>query len=229
MNEKTQGKLPIVILISGRGSNLQAILDAVTAGKLLVDVRAVISNRPDAAGLERAREQGIPAIALDHTRYPDRESFDRELAGTIDRYQPKLIVLAGYMRILSPFFVAHYLGHMLNIHPSLLPRHPGLNTHQRALDSGDTAHGASVHFVTSELDGGPVVLQAVVPVLQDDTATRLAERVLEQEHKIYCQVISWFAEGRLEYHDGHAYLDNQKLDRPCQLNIKTGSIEHCES
>lgn len=229
MSDPTQQRLPVVVLISGRGSNLKAILDAVAAGKLPIEIRAVISNRPDAPGLEYAREAGIHAIALDHTRYPDRESFDRELARTIDTYHPQLVVLAGYMRILSTFLVEHYLGRMLNIHPSLLPRHPGLNTHQRALDSGDTAHGASVHFVTSELDGGPVVIQAMVPVLKDDTATGLAERVLEQEHNIYCQAILWFAEGRLKYREGHAYLDNQELNEPCQLNIHTGNIERYTS
>lgn len=222
-------KLPVVILISGRGSNLQAILDATRTNQLPIEVRAVISNRPHAQGLERAREAGISTIALDHTQYPDRASFDAALQQEIDRLNPGLVILAGYMRILSPAFVRHYQGRMLNIHPSLLPQYPGLNTHARALENGDTEHGASVHFVTTELDGGPVVLQVRVPILPGDTAETLADRVLEQEHRIYCMAIEWFAQGRLKLENDHAWLDGIKLEKPCMLETNSGEILHCVS
>ncbi len=189
--------LPIVILVSGRGSNLQAILQAVAAPALPIEIRAVISNRPDAPALALAQAAGVPTQTLDHTAYPDRQRFDAALQTAIDRHAPALVVLAGFMRILSPGFVNHYRGRILNIHPSLLPAYPGLDTHRRALKDGVHEHGASVHFVTPAVDGGPVVLQARVPVLPDDTAATLAARVLEQEHRIYPQALRWFAEGRL--------------------------------
>ncbi len=192
-------KLRLVVLISGSGSNLQAIIDACREGRIDAEVAAVISNRPDAFGLERARRAGIPAEVVDHTAFAEREGFERELMAHIDRYAPDLVVLAGFMRILTEEFVAHYKGRMLNIHPSLLPRFQGLHTHRRALEAGHTHHGASVHFVTEELDGGPVVLQAEVPVLPGDDEQTLAARVLEQEHRIYPTVIQWFAEGRLRF------------------------------
>ena len=222
-------KLPVVILISGRGSNLRAILDATKQGQLPIDIRAVISNRPLAEGLEHARMAGIEAIAMDHSRYPDREAFDLALQKEIDRFTPGLVILAGYMRILSPGFVKHYLGRMLNIHPSLLPDYPGLDTHKRVLENGDSHHGASVHFVTTELDGGPVVLQVRVPILPGDTAESLAKRVLEQEHRIYCKAIKWFAEGRLKFENGHAWLDQKKLEKPCLFKPASGEIENCVS
>ena len=181
MTESASAPLPVVILISGRGSNLQAIIDAVARGTLAVDIRAVISNRPDAAGLQRATDAGIATAVVDHTLYADRLAFDQALQACIDRYQPGLVILAGFMRILSADFVAHYRGRMLNIHPSLLPDFPGLNTHQRVLDAGCKLHGASVHFVTADIDGGPLVLQTRVPVHDDDSADSLAARVLEQE------------------------------------------------
>ena len=207
--------LPTVILVSGRGSNLHALLRAITEQELPLDVRAVISNRPAAAALELAQNAGITTQTIDHTAYPDRQSFDRALQSEIDRHGPALVVLAGFMRILSPGFVNHYRGRMLNIHPSLLPAYPGLNTHARALADGAQEHGASVHFVTPAVDGGPVILQARVPVLIGDTAATLATRVLEQEYRIYPQAIRWFAEGRLQLagkpaHE-YALLDGQPI------------------
>ncbi len=203
--------LPVVILISGGGSNLQAIIDATRAGRLPIEIRAVISNRPDAGGLARAERAGIPTHVLDHTRFEGREAFDRALAELIDHFQPALVVLAGFMRILTPEFVEHYRGRMLNIHPSLLPDFQGLDTHRRALEAGAREHGASVHFVTPELDGGPVVVRAVVPVLEDDTPERLAARVLEQEHRIYPEAIGLFAQGRLKLEGDTALLDGEPI------------------
>lgn len=194
----TADKLPAVILVSGRGSNLQALLRAVTGHTLPLAVRAVISNRPAAAALALAQAAGVPTQVVDHTAYPDRQSFDTALQTAIDHHAPAVVVLAGFMRILSPAFVNHYRGRMLNIHPSLLPAYPGLDTHSRALKDGVREHGASVHFVTPAVDGGPVILQARVPVLPDDTVSTLAARVLEQEHHIYPQALRWFAEGRLQ-------------------------------
>jgi phosphoribosylglycinamide formyltransferase-1 len=189
----TAEKLPIVVLISGSGSNLQAIIDATTRGELPVEIRAVISNKGDAYGLERARAAGIDTVVIDHTLFDGREAFDAELRRTIDSYQPGLVVLAGFMRILSDGFVLHYEGRMLNIHPSLLPRYKGTNTHARAIAAGDSEAGCSVHLVTAELDSGQVLLQARVPILEGDTAETLAARVLEQEHMIYPEAIRQFA------------------------------------
>jgi phosphoribosylglycinamide formyltransferase-1 len=192
----------VVVLLSGRGSNFQAIAEA----KLPVEIAAVISNRPQAAGLDYARSRGIAAVALDHTAHPDRETFDALLADEIDRHRPDLVVLAGYMRILSPAFISRYEGRLLNIHPSLLPMFPGLKTHERALAEGVKIHGCTVHFVTTQLDHGPIVIQAAVPVRADDTADTLAARVLAQEHRIYPQAIRWFAEGRLVNIQGRVNL-----------------------
>ncbi len=207
--------LPIVVLISGSGTNLQAIIDAAASGgELAAEIRAVISNRPQAPGLERARRAGIPAVVVDHTRYPDRDSFDAALQAAIDRHQPALVVLAGFMRILTPAFVRHYHGRMLNIHPSLLPDLRGLDTHRRALAAGATEHGVSIHFVTDELDGGPVIAQQKVPILPGDDAAALAARVQEQEHLLYPHVIRWFAQGRLKLHDNRVMFDGKPLDSP---------------
>ncbi len=214
--------LPIVILISGRGSNLQAIIDKTAAGELPVDIRAVISNRPFAAGLDQAKQAGLETRVIDHTSYADRKAFDQALQTCIDSYQPGLVVLAGFMRILTPGFVNHYRGRMLNIHPSLLPDLPGLNTHQRALDAGHREHGASVHFVTEDADGGPVLLQARVAVREDDSPERLAARVLEREHRLYPQAIRWFAEGRIFLDEnGHIQLDGTLLEQPETLSADT--------
>jgi phosphoribosylglycinamide formyltransferase-1 len=209
-----------VVLISGNGSNLQAIIDAIRHQELDAEVRAVISNNPDAYGLTRAREAGIPAKVLDHRNYASREAYDQELQALIDHYQPQLVILAGFMRILTEDFVNHYRGRMLNIHPSLLPKYQGLNTHQRVLEAGDNIHGVSVHFVTPELDGGPVILQAEVPVHPGDTADDLAQRIHQQEHVIYPLVIRWFAENRLALQhetvlfDGKPITKAQRQHRP---------------
>jgi len=201
----------IVVLISGNGSNLQAIIDACKQKKINGTLRAVFSNKADAFGLERAREAGIAAHALSASQFASREAFDRELVQEIDAYAPDVVVLAGYMRILSPAFVAHYAGRLLNIHPSLLPKYPGLNTHRQVLDNGDLEHGTSVHFVTDELDGGPVILQAKVPVFEGDSEEDVTARVQAQEHAIYPLVVSWFVDGRLEMRDGTAWLDGAPL------------------
>jgi phosphoribosylglycinamide formyltransferase-1 len=187
-----QRKLPIVVLISGGGSNLQAIIDA-SNDDLPVEIKAVISNKATAYGLERARQAGIETVVVDHTRYESRQAFDGELSRAIDTFEPGLVVLAGFMRILSDEFVHHYEGRMLNIHPSLLPKYKGTNTHARAIEAGDSEGGCSVHLVTAELDAGPVLLQARVPILEGDTPETLAARVLEQEHKIYPEAIRQFA------------------------------------
>ncbi|WP_425509249.1 phosphoribosylglycinamide formyltransferase [Vogesella oryzae] len=184
----------VVILISGRGSNMQAIVDAKIPG---ANIAAVIANRPDAAGLAWAAERGIATVGLDHKQFASREAFDAQLAAEIDAFQPDLVVLAGFMRILTPAFTARYEGRMLNIHPSLLPSFPGLHTHQRAIDMGCKVAGCTVHFVTAELDHGPIVAQAVVPVLDGDTEDTLAGRVLQQEHKLYPEAVRRFVAGEL--------------------------------
>jgi len=224
MSEATHGNpapLPIVILISGSGSNLQAIIDAIRDEALPVEIRAVISNRPDAFGLERARAAHIPTEVIDHTRFSSRDEYEQVLQQRIDRYNPALIVLAGYMRILGKALVDHYQGRMLNVHPSLLPAFPGLNTHQRALDAAVAEHGASIHFVTNELDGGPVIIQAAVPILPGDDAATLAKHVHLQEHIIYPLAIRWFAEGRLTTTAGKVMFDRQPLYQPLQYNAAT--------
>jgi phosphoribosylglycinamide formyltransferase-1 len=206
-------RLPIVVLVSGSGSNLQAIIDDAQAD-LPVDIRAVISNKADAYGLERARKANIPTRVLEHTAFEDRPAYDQALMTLIDEYQPALVILAGFMRILTPSFVSHYQGRLLNIHPSLLPKYRGLHTHQRVLESGDRQHGASIHLVTEELDGGPLILQVTVPIEPDDDEASLAARVLTQEHIIYPTVIRWFAEGRLSVTNGVIEMDGVTLDGP---------------
>lgn len=197
----------IVILISGRGSNMEALIRARDAGELPVNITAVISNRPDAKGLATAEAAGIQTWVMNHKAFPDRESFDAALAECIDGFSPDLVVLAGFMRILTEGFVRHYEGRLLNIHPSLLPSFPGLHTHQAALDEGVRIHGCTVHFVTPALDHGPVVLQAAVPVLDGDDEDALSARVLAQEHRIYPQAVRWFAEGRLRLEGGKVRID----------------------
>ncbi|AWL11856.1 Phosphoribosylglycinamide formyltransferase [Saliniradius amylolyticus] len=201
----------IVVLISGSGTNLQAILDACERGDINGRVSAVISNKADAYGLKRAELSGVKAVVLSHKSYASREDYDRALQQEIDQHQPDLVVLAGFMRILSDEFVQHYTGRMLNIHPSLLPKYKGLNTHQRALDAGDTEHGVTVHFVTPELDGGPTVIQSKVPVFSGDTAEELSERVRHQELSLYPLVVKWFCEDRLELDGDTVLLDRQPL------------------
>jgi phosphoribosylglycinamide formyltransferase 1 len=204
-------KARVVVLISGSGSNLQALIDGVADNSLPIDLVAVISNRPEVMGLERAAKANIPADLLDHKTFADRESFDRALMAKIDSYQPALVVLAGFMRILTPEFTQHYLGRMLNIHPSLLPKFQGLHTHQRAIDAGEQRHGVTVHFVTAELDGGPAIVQASVPVLAEDDASSLAKRVQRQEHVIYPLAVKWFAQGDLRMTDGKSVLKGEPL------------------
>ena len=219
---RDQKPLPVVVLISGGGSNLQALIDGVHTGQLPIEIRAVVSNEGDAFGLERARRAGIEARVLSHRELPSREEYDRALAELIDTYRPGLIVLAGFMRILTPAFVARYHGRMFNIHPSLLPKFRGLHTHARALEASEKIHGASVHFVTEELDGGPLVLQARVPVDPGDDPNTLAARVLRQEHRIYPQVVRWFAQGRLHLGaDGRPRLDGRVIDEPLILDDLT--------
>jgi phosphoribosylglycinamide formyltransferase-1 len=196
----------IVILISGRGSNMEALIAARDAGTLPVNIAAVISNRPAAQGLETAEKAGITAHYIDHKAFAERDAFDAALAECIDGFAPDLVVLAGFMRILSDGFVRHYAGRLMNIHPSLLPAFPGLHTHRRALEEGVRIHGCTVHFVTPALDHGPVIIQAAVPVLDSDDEATLAARVLRQEHRIYPQAVRWFAEGRLRLDDGRVHL-----------------------
>jgi len=202
----------IVILISGRGSNMEALIAARDAGTLPVNIAAVISNRPAAQGLETAEKAGITAHYIDHKAFAERDAFDAALAECIDGFTPDLVVLAGFMRILSDGFVRHYAGRLMNIHPSLLPAFPGLHTHRRALEEGVRIHGCTVHFVTPALDHGPVIIQAAVPVLDSDDEATLATRVLRQEHRIYAQAVRWFAEGRLRLDDGRVRLAGELAD-----------------
>ncbi len=201
----------IVVLISGGGTNLQAIIDACTHDEYSGEVVAVISNKADAFGLIRAQNANIPNLSLSHKDFTSREAYDQALIAKIDTFNADLIVLAGFMRILTPRFVQHFQGKLLNIHPSLLPKYQGLNTHQRAIDAGDDVHGVSVHFVTEELDGGPVILQAKVPVFPEDNSDDLSARVHEQEHRIYPLVIKWFTEKRLSMQGENALLDGNIL------------------
>ncbi len=210
-------KLPVVVLISGGGTNLQALIDG-AAADLPIAIRAVISNVPDVYGLTRAAKAGIESAVLNHTQFASREAFDQALMQVIDSFDAELVILAGFMRILTPEFVHHYLGRMLNIHPSLLPKYQGLHTHQRAIEANDTKHGASVHFVTEELDGGPIIIQAKVPVFADDTEDTLASRVLEKEHIIYPLVSRWFAEGRLSWQNHQVVFDGKPLNQPLLLD-----------
>lgn len=207
----TANAMPVVVLISGSGSNLQALINGERTGDLPIRIVGVISNRPGVFGLERAESAGIKTCVLDHTDFTDRTAFDTALGESIDSFQPELIVLAGFMRILTEGFTRRYLGRMLNIHPSLLPKYQGLHTHKRVLDAGDNEHGVTVHFVTAELDGGPCAIQAVIPVLNDDTEQSLAIRVQQQEHVIYPLAVKWFAEQRLTMKNNAALLDNEPL------------------
>ncbi len=215
MNQTT-AQTSAAVLISGGGTNLQAFIDATQTGKLDLDLRVVLSNKSQAAGLNRARKASISVECVEHRDYPERRNFDAALVTTLDQYEPDLIILAGFMRILTPVFIDHYAGRIFNIHPSLLPKYPGLDTHQRAIDAGDDWHGSTVHFATEELDGGPRIIQGRVPVLADDTAESLAARVLQVEHQIYPSAAALYAAGRLEYRDGDAWLDGQRLEEPLQ-------------
>ena len=202
------------ILVSGSGTNLQAFIDAVAAGSLDLDLCVVFSNNPNAFGLERAEKAGIPTACIQHGDFPDRESFDRAVIAELDRWNPELLILAGFMRILSPAFVSHYEGKILNIHPALLPKYPGLNTHQRVLDAGDEWHGSTVHFVTEELDGGPRILQGRLPVDPEESAEELQHRVQAIEHKIYPQAAGLVGSGRVVFRNGQAWIDGELADEP---------------
>ncbi len=213
----SQPTLQVVVLISGRGSNLRALLDASQHADSRFQIAAVISNRPQAAGLDFTREAGIETAIVDHTLFSGRVPFDRQLAQTIDRFRPDIVVLAGFMRILSEEFVDHYRNRLLNIHPSLLPRFKGLETHQRALTAGVTEHGATVHYVTTDLDSGPRLMQAKIAVMAGDDADRLAARVLQQEHQLYPAALELIASGRIDCRDNALFLDGNRLDEPLQL------------
>lgn len=200
---------PVVVIISGNGTNLQALIDASAHSNFKIS--AVISNNPDAMGLQRAERDEIPTEVVNHRDYASREDFDLALMEAIDRHAPALIVLAGFMRVLGSKFLQHYPNKILNIHPSLLPKYTGMNTHQRAIDAGEKEHGVSVHFVTEDLDGGPVIAQEKVPVLKEDTADSLSDRVREKEHVVYPKAVAWFAAGRLHMQGSHAVLDGEVL------------------
>lgn len=208
------------ILISGSGSNLQSFIDRVGTGTLDLELTLVLSNRPDAYGLTRASSAGLDTACIEHGAFADREAFDRAVAAELDGRRPDLIVLAGFMRIVSPWFVNHYEGRILNIHPALLPAYPGLDTHRRVLDAGDRHHGSTVHFVTDELDGGPRILQGRLRVEPNETAAELRTRVQAIEHQIYPEAASWFASGRLQYMDGAAWLDGELLAQPVVMDFE---------
>lgn len=209
----TSPRLRVVVLISGAGSNLQALIDNSRVNNSGFDIVGVLSNKADAYGLQRAQQAQIASASVLHGDYDGRENFDRALIAQIDHWQADIVVLAGFMRILSSAFVSHYEGRLLNIHPSLLPKYKGLHTHQRALAAGDQAHGCSVHFVTPELDGGPVIAQHIVNIMPTDNVESLARRVHSVEHTLYSTVISWLASGRLRYEQGTPWLDDQPLNQ----------------
>jgi phosphoribosylglycinamide formyltransferase-1 len=201
----------LVVLISGGGSNLQTFIDLCAQGKLNATVVAVISNNPNAGGLDRAARAKIPNLIIDHRNFDNRELFDRALSEMIASFAPDLIILAGFMRILTEDFVNHFTGRLINIHPSLLPAYPGLHTHRRAIEAGDQLAGATVHFVTAELDGGPSIIQAQVIIDKNDNEQSLASKVLHYEHKIYPEAVRWFCDGRLSMQEGRAILDNERI------------------
>jgi len=204
----------LVVLISGSGSNLQSIIDNIKSGDLNAKISAVISNVADVKGLQRASDYNIPALTLPHGNFPDRETYDCNLQSLIEDFKPDLVILAGFMRILSQDIAKHFSGRMLNIHPSLLPKYPGLHTHQRALDAKDSEHGTSIHFVTEELDGGPLIYQKSFLIEENDNAQSLFEKVQRLEHQMYPEVINWFSEGRLKLQDGKVWFDGKILSGP---------------
>jgi phosphoribosylglycinamide formyltransferase-1 len=214
---KQIARLPVVILISGTGSNMQRLALLAQSGDLPIDIKAVISDRASAQGLATAAQLGINTATLSPKQYADRAQYDAALAELVSSYAPQLVVLAGFMRILSDGFIARFAGRMINIHPSLLPKHRGLHTHQRAIEAGDAEHGASVHFVTQELDAGAVIMQARVPVLPTDSPDTLAQRVLEREHYIFPEAVRLIATGRIASRNGAVWLDDQELSEPIQV------------
>lgn len=213
----TERRCKTAILISGSGSNLQSFIDR--AGDSDIEIAVVLSNRPDAYGLVRAKNAGIAGVCIERRDYVDREHYDREVAATLERWQPDLLILAGFMRILSPWFVRRYEGRILNIHPALLPAYPGMHTHERVIEAGDSWHGATVHFVTEELDGGPRVVQGRLPTVAGESADALAARVLTIEHQIYPEAARWFAEQRLQFRDGDAWLRDELLTEPVRFEF----------
>lgn len=221
-NTQSSASKRLVILVSGGGSNLQSLIDGCLNGDINATVSAVISNNPDAGGLERAAKASIPNVAIDHRAFESREAFDLALSELIDSFSPDLVILAGFMRILTPRFVDHFLGRMMNIHPSLLPAYPGLHTHRRAIEAGDKKAGATVHFVTPELDGGPSIVQAQVAIESSDDEATLASKVLAFEHKIYPEAVKWFCDDRLIMDNDGVKLDNQPI---CEHGIIYNSIE----
>jgi phosphoribosylglycinamide formyltransferase-1 len=213
------GSCKTAILVSGSGTNLQSFIDRVAQGSMSIDLCGVFSNRPDAYGLTRARKAGIDTLCIEHGRYETREQFDQAVAAALARWEPDLLVLAGFMRILSPWFVQHYSGRILNIHPALLPRYPGLNTHERVLEAGDTYHGSTVHFVTEELDGGPRIVQGRIRVAPTTDPDELMRRVQAVEHQIYPATADWFGAGRLQMKHGATWLDGERRDEPVVLDF----------
>jgi phosphoribosylglycinamide formyltransferase-1 len=212
-------RLPVVVLISGNGSNMCAIADHAARDLLPVEIRAVVSDRTEAPGLEHARKRNIATATLSSRDYPSREAFDAQLANLVGTFAPRLVILAGYMKILSTHFVSRFAGHLLNIHPSLLPKYPGLSTHRRVLEAGDKEHGATVHFVTDELDGGPLIAQGRLAVQANDSEASLAARVHRVEHIIYPEVVNWFANRRLRLAEGSVVMDGKKLERPMMIAV----------
>jgi len=205
----TTPKTRAVVLISGSGSNLQAFIDEVASGNLDIDIRLVISNKPDAFGLERANTAGINSDCINHCDYSSRLEFDQALIQRIDQEQPDIVILAGFMRILTPEFVNHYTNRLVNIHPSLLPKYPGVDTHQRAINNGDEWHGASIHFVVPEVDAGPIILQGQLKIGPNDSSESLQQRIHKIEHKLYPLAVQWFAQKRLSFNNGQILLDGE--------------------
>lgn len=209
----------IAVLFSGNGTNMQSVIKHVRQGRIHARIACAISNRSDAYGLTRAKQAGIPAYVVEHGQYPSRQSFEEELIRILESHDVETVVLAGFMRVFSEVFVQRYANRILNIHPSLLPKYPGLETHHRVLAAKDSQHGCSVHFVTEELDEGPLVLQAKVPVFETDDVHSLIRRVLEKEHMVFPLAIRWFCEGKLQCNDGTVYFNSKVLERPLQLTI----------
>ena len=209
----------IAVLFSGNGTNMQSVIKHIQQGRIKAQIACAITNRADAGGLERAKQAGIPAYVVEHGLYPSRESFEEELIRILESYGVETIVLAGFMRVFSEVFVKRFAYRILNIHPSLLPKYAGLGTHDRVLAAKDSQHGCSVHFVTTELDEGPLVLQAKVPVFETDDVHSLIRRVLEKEHMVFPLAIRWFCEGKLQCNDGTVYFNNKVLEKPLQLTI----------
>ena len=208
-----------VVLISGSGSNLQALIDAVKSKELKLIISAVISNVDSAKGMDRAKKADIPTICIKHNKFSERINFDRALLKEIEKYKPDYIVLAGFMRILTPYFINQYQGLIINIHPSLLPKFPGLNTHQKAIDNKEKWHGCTVHIVTEDLDGGPSIIQAKIPIKKDDDSFTLSSRVLKREHKIYKKALQLLISGELEYKNKDIWLNQKRIAEPIEIII----------